>query len=221
MPTIIRQPKRRALLAYLAIEYPGRFCRRDTLLAMFWPEEDLASGRNCLNQTLHGLRTQLGHDVIISRGKEELGLNPHFSFDTIELLSNLHLPDLPEFEEWSAQQQITHRPKLPSRHFATIAVLVLIALFARSSTETSRTIVLPFTVHGVHQQLGAKVATLLERRVRGEGILRGSVVEANDRLQIDAEWYDVDGKLIRRAHSQAGDASDLAGLVDQVALELF
>ena len=34
------QPKRLALLAYLAIQAPGSFCRRDTLLALLWPELD-------------------------------------------------------------------------------------------------------------------------------------------------------------------------------------
>jgi DNA-binding SARP family transcriptional activator/TolB-like protein len=74
-PELLRQPKRLALLAYLAIEYAGRFCRRDTLLGLFWPEQDARSGRNALSQALHVLRRTLGEDVIIGRGQEEIGVN--------------------------------------------------------------------------------------------------------------------------------------------------
>ncbi|MBA2459266.1 MAG: hypothetical protein H0V43_09980 [Gemmatimonadales bacterium] len=38
--TILRQPKRLGLLAYLAVASPRRFHRRDSLLALFWPELD-------------------------------------------------------------------------------------------------------------------------------------------------------------------------------------
>ena len=65
---ILRQPKRLALLAYLAIEKPGQFHRRDHLLGLFWPEQDLKGGRAALTQSVHKLRQALGKDVIVNRG---------------------------------------------------------------------------------------------------------------------------------------------------------
>jgi DNA-binding SARP family transcriptional activator/TolB-like protein/Flp pilus assembly protein TadD len=71
---ILRQPKRLALLAYLAIEKPGAFHRRDHLLGLFWPEADERGGRASLSQAVHFLRQALGKDVIVNRGDEEIGL---------------------------------------------------------------------------------------------------------------------------------------------------
>src|SRR5437762_1383411 len=70
---VLRQPKRFALLAYLAVPTPRGFHRRDTLLGLFWPELDQEHARNALNQAVHVLRDSLGREVITSRG-EELGL---------------------------------------------------------------------------------------------------------------------------------------------------
>jgi len=72
---VLAQPKRLALLAYLAIEKPDGFHRRDTLLALFWPELDLAHARDALNQAIRHLRLELGADVIVSRGTTEVGLD--------------------------------------------------------------------------------------------------------------------------------------------------
>ena len=72
---VLAQPKRLALLAYLAIEKPDGFHRRDTLLALFWPELDLAHARDALNQAIRHLRLELGADAIVSRGTTELGLD--------------------------------------------------------------------------------------------------------------------------------------------------
>src|SRR4051812_34943537 len=69
------QHKRIALLAYLSIEYAGRFCRRDTLLGVFWPELETSAARNALSQALHQLRRVLGAGVIVSRGQEEVGVD--------------------------------------------------------------------------------------------------------------------------------------------------
>lgn len=68
--TVLAQPKRLALLVYLAMA-PG-FVRRDTLLPLFWGEYDTAHGRTALRQAVHFLRRALGPDVIIGRGAEEL-----------------------------------------------------------------------------------------------------------------------------------------------------
>lgn len=72
---LVRQPKRLALLVYLATgEAPYR--RRDDLLAVFWPESDAQRARNCLRQSLHHLRSHLGPDVLLGSGDQEVGLSP-------------------------------------------------------------------------------------------------------------------------------------------------
>ncbi len=73
--SVLVQPKRTALLAYLAVAPPRGLHRRDSLLALFWPEQDAAHARSALRQALHGLRHALGDHVLIARGDEELGLD--------------------------------------------------------------------------------------------------------------------------------------------------
>jgi DNA-binding SARP family transcriptional activator len=70
LPEVVRQPKRLALLAYLAVEREPRFHRRDSLLALFWPEMDGLHARASLRRTLHFLRAHLGDAVLETRGDE-------------------------------------------------------------------------------------------------------------------------------------------------------
>ncbi len=72
---VLRQPRRLALLAYLAAATPRGFHRRDSLLALFWPELDQEHARAALRQALHVVRDALGADVIVTRGDEEVGLD--------------------------------------------------------------------------------------------------------------------------------------------------
>jgi DNA-binding SARP family transcriptional activator/TolB-like protein len=72
--SVLAQPKRLALLVYLAVASPRGFHRRDTLLAMFWPESDSARARGSLRQALRFLRQSLGRDVIVNRGEDEIGI---------------------------------------------------------------------------------------------------------------------------------------------------
>jgi DNA-binding SARP family transcriptional activator len=74
LPAILRQPKRLALLAYLAAATPRGFHRRDTLLALFWPERDTEHARAALSDALYTLRREIGEGVILRRGDEEVGL---------------------------------------------------------------------------------------------------------------------------------------------------
>src|SRR6266702_97246 len=72
---LLGQPRRLALLAYLAAASPQGFHRRDTLLALFWPELDQEHARAALRQALHVVRDALGGDAVTSRGDEEIGLD--------------------------------------------------------------------------------------------------------------------------------------------------
>ena len=75
LKAILAQPKRVALLAYLAAATPRRLHRRDSLIALFWPELDQEHARAALRQALHGLRQTLGDDVLVTRGDEDIGLD--------------------------------------------------------------------------------------------------------------------------------------------------
>jgi DNA-binding SARP family transcriptional activator/TolB-like protein len=68
---VLAQPKRLAILAYLAAA-AGTYQRRDTLLALFWPELDEFAARRALRNTLYQLRLALGDGVFVSRGDDEI-----------------------------------------------------------------------------------------------------------------------------------------------------
>ncbi len=69
------EPKRLALLVYLAVAHAGSSVSRNTLLAIFWPELDEAAARSALRQALHHLAARLGPDVLVGRGTNEVGLD--------------------------------------------------------------------------------------------------------------------------------------------------
>ena len=75
--SIVSQPKRLALLVALVVGPPG-YRRRDSLLALLWPELDEGRARVALNQAVRFLRRELGgaaDSVILSRGVDEIGVN--------------------------------------------------------------------------------------------------------------------------------------------------
>ncbi len=69
---VLTQPKRLAVLAFLAARPGGEYVRRDTLLGVFWPEQSQEAARRSLRQALHMLRTHLGADAVVSRGDDEV-----------------------------------------------------------------------------------------------------------------------------------------------------
>jgi DNA-binding SARP family transcriptional activator/TolB-like protein len=118
---ILRQPKRFALLAYLALSRPAGLQRRDALLPLFWPELDADRARAALRQSLYNLRRQLPVGALLTRGDEEVGVDPAiwcdaWAFEAAlaagrpadaltlyggELLAGFHLSDAaPEFGYW-------------------------------------------------------------------------------------------------------------------------
>jgi DNA-binding SARP family transcriptional activator/Tol biopolymer transport system component len=119
--SLLAQPKRLALLAYLCIARPQGFHRRDTLLALFWPNADQTHARTSLRNALYVLRHSLGEAAFHTRGDEEVGVNfdliscDAVSFDSQlasgrveaalelyrgDLLSGFFLEDVPVFERW-------------------------------------------------------------------------------------------------------------------------
>jgi DNA-binding SARP family transcriptional activator len=71
----LRHSKRIALLAYLALPHPVRSHRRETLIALLWPELDESHGRGMLRHELYELRRALGPDAIRSDGRESVSVD--------------------------------------------------------------------------------------------------------------------------------------------------
>src|SRR6266545_543526 len=115
------QPKRLALLCYLALARPAGLVRRDALLAILWPELDEPRARNALSQALHRLRRELGPSVVLTRGHHEVGialgrlwcdvtafhdavqrgdLQAAVALYRGELLPAFHVGGAPDFEYW-------------------------------------------------------------------------------------------------------------------------
>ena len=118
---LLAQPKRVALLVYLALEGPATWHRRDRIVALLWPDADQERARNSLRQSLHRLRRALGGDSIMNRGSEEVRLAPEVlacdatgfleaalagrwqaALDAYrgDLLPGFHLSGAPEFMDW-------------------------------------------------------------------------------------------------------------------------
>src|SRR6058998_3408462 len=119
--TLLGQPRRFALLAYLAAATPLGFHRRDSLLALFWPELDQEHARTALRQALRVLRTALGSGVLVNRGDEDVGLDFEQVWSDVAafvhaidagawleatdlyrgpLLEGFFISDAPDFERW-------------------------------------------------------------------------------------------------------------------------
>jgi TolB-like protein/DNA-binding SARP family transcriptional activator/Tfp pilus assembly protein PilF len=71
---VLAQPRRFALLAYLALTARAGPQRRDGLLTLFWPDQDEAHARNALSQAVHFLRRSLGAYAIVGRTDDDLAL---------------------------------------------------------------------------------------------------------------------------------------------------
>ena len=145
------RPKDLVLLTYLAAARPYGFQRRDTLLALLWPNLDAAHGRNALSQALHRIRAALGRGVLVMQGRENVGVSPRlFSCDATamekhleegdvaralrlyagDFLAGVHVSGVaPEFDDWI----VTERERLHRRAFN--ALLVLIDVEEKSGSE--------------------------------------------------------------------------------------
>ncbi len=119
--SVLSQPKRFAILAYLAVARPPGLHRRDSLLSLFWPEMEQTRARNALSQSLSFLRRELPVQAILSRGAEEVGLDSSVVIaDAVQFrgavderrwgdalqyyggdfLRGFHIQGAPGFEEW-------------------------------------------------------------------------------------------------------------------------
>jgi len=130
MRNVLAQPRRVALLAYLASATPRGMHRRDKLAALFWPDLDQDHARAALRQAVYVLRGALGAGAIVSYGDEELGVDFELvhcdvaAFDRAvearqleqaleiyrgDLLDGFFISDASEFEQWLEHERARFR----------------------------------------------------------------------------------------------------------------
>ena len=122
---VLAQPKRLALLAYIALS-PGQCVTRERLASLFWEEADDRNARGALRKALHFLRERLGAHIFAKDQGSDVKLNSsHFWCDAVafrqemdagnyetalgiyqgDLLPECWLEDAPEFERWIERQR--------------------------------------------------------------------------------------------------------------------
>lgn len=129
-PVTIARRKSRALFYYLAA-HPTPVAR-DHLLAFFWPDADRQGAQQNLRSTLYGLRKSVGDPLHVDDDSIALApgtmvdvrtftaqlAQPNADLPTLQaalalysgdFLQNFTLPDLPEFDDWSAVEREHYR----------------------------------------------------------------------------------------------------------------
>jgi DNA-binding SARP family transcriptional activator len=118
---LLAQPKRVALLAYLAAAQPGTTPSRDTLYGVFWPELSEDRARHALSQALYAMRRALGANVVVAGQGRTIALAADGLWCDVvafraaldagdyaqaldlyrgDLLTGFFASGLPEFERW-------------------------------------------------------------------------------------------------------------------------
>jgi serine/threonine-protein kinase len=187
--SVLAQPKRQAVLAYLAIAIPRGYHRRDSLVALLWPESDDEHARGSLSKAVSHLRQSLGSDVLLSRGHAELGLDWHLiwcdaaGFEEAldrgalaeamalyggDLLPGFHVDEAPEFHQWLERERARLRARavqatqlLSERDEASGQLASAVEWARRGST-----------LEPYDESLVRRVMTLLDRASDRAGALR-------------------------------------------------
>jgi len=156
---VVAQPKRLALLAFLALGDREAPTRRDSVLALLWPELDEDRARNALNKSVHLLRQELGSDVVASHGDSALSLDhAAIECDAVllleaarasewdralelyqgELLPGFILTGAPAFEDWlfAERSRLREVASEAARHVALAAERA--ARFDRAAAAAKR-----------------------------------------------------------------------------------
>jgi DNA-binding SARP family transcriptional activator len=170
---IVAQPKRLAVLAFLAARRAGERVSRDRILATFWPELPAARAQGALRNTLYFLRGALGGASLPGRGGA-VGVSPdHVECDAADLLGDpsgksasslldlhrgefldgLHIAGAPDFERWVDRTRAALRSRATelawslSKESETLGEWITAARYARRAAD------LAVDVEGASQRL--------------------------------------------------------------------
>jgi DNA-binding SARP family transcriptional activator len=106
--SVLQQPRRFALLVYLAIASRRGPVRRDLVVGAFWPDSTQDRARGSLNQAIHYLRKALGAAAVITAGPEEIALCPdRVGCDAADLL------DACDRQDWAEAARLYRGELLP------------------------------------------------------------------------------------------------------------
>jgi len=232
--SVLAQPRRAALLCYLALAIPRGFHRRDTLFALFWPEYDAEQARHALRQSVYFLRRALGPSTIVSRGDEELALAPEqircdaWAFETAveqgrpadaldlyrgELLTGFHISAAPEFEHWLDQERDRLRVRAGEAGWALAAVREREGDAAGAEQAARRAVAFSPTDETAVRRL----LLLLERVGDRAAAVRAYEafawkLEAEYEVEPSAETQGLLGRIRAESSPTAGNGSSEAGL---------
>lgn len=200
---VLVQPKRLALLVFLAAARPTGFHRRDLLLPLFWPELDEGRARNALRQALHLLRDVLGADVVMSRGTDAVGIDASrlwcdaAAFDdaldagavadalTIyrgDFLPGFSVAGSPAFDNWLGETRSRLRGRAARSLWALAEQQERAGKFSEAAETARRAAMMTIEDEGALRQL----ITLLARLGDGVGAVR-AFDDFADRLRRDFE----------------------------------
>ncbi len=205
LATLLAQPRRAALLAYVAIEGDGAFVSRDSLLALFWPDSDDPRAKAALRQALTFLRRALGEHALLNRGDDAIGLDPaHVACDVWtfhqalaarrdddalavyrgSLLNGLVVDDAPAFEYW-----VANRRQTLARQAAGAAARSADAHASRSDLERAVELARRAqTLDSFNESHHRRLLTVLDRAGDRSGALREhDAFAARLRSELDAE----------------------------------
>ena len=128
--SVLAQPKRVGLLAFLVMAEGGRPVSRDKLKAVFWPEASSDRARNSLKQAVFVLRRAMGDNLLVANGEVSIGVNAdRLSCDAWRFeehlaagekaealalyggsfLDGLYVSGAPAFERWLEAERSRHR----------------------------------------------------------------------------------------------------------------
>ena len=186
---VLSQPKRFALLVYLASLGEGEFCTRETLLALFWPERSEKSSRNALSQSLSFLRQHLPEGSVQTRGPEGVGLPPGAVASDVgdfeaalsagdwdeamqlyggDFLPGFHVSEAWGFEEWKEKE----RSRLRSAAIAAGWKLAISQLDRGAGSDAKRTARRVLNLASVDQVPLVEFASRLAQVGEGPSALR-------------------------------------------------
>jgi serine/threonine-protein kinase len=201
--SVLAQPKRQALLAYLAIAVPRGYHRRDTIVGLLWPDRDDERARASLSKAVSQLRQTIGADTLLSRGHAELGLDWHRIWcdaagfeDALDrgalaeamalyqgdLLPGFYIEETSDFEQWLERE----RARLRGRAVQASRLLSEREEVAGHFDEAIRWARRAATLEPFDEAIVRRIMTLLDTSADRAGALR-TYEEFSTRLRSEFE----------------------------------